>query len=276
MAFGLPADKKTLSYGSYLRVGELTALQKLLSDPPRHDELLFIIIHQVFELWFKQLLHELDAVVARLQANQPLGAQRLLRRCIEIERVLIQQITVLETMTPNDFLTFRDHLMPASGFQSAQFRYLETICGASSARHLETFPEGTPERAELERRMQAPTLSSAFFDMLRARGFELPAGNEEAQRNARVAELVRVYQEPDTHYELYLLCEAMVEFDELFTLWRVHHVQMVERMIGAKPGTGGSAGVAYLRGTLDRKFFPELWELRTYLSDKSDWSDRSD
>lgn len=270
MAFGLPADQEKLSYGSYLQVGELIELQKLQSDPPRHDELLFIIIHQVFELWFKQLLHELDAIAGRLQANEPLGAQRLFRRCIEIERVLIQQLTVLETMTPNDFLTFRDHLMPASGFQSAQFRFLEAACGVPSGRHLQTFAEGSPERRELERRIGAPTIATSFFAMLRKRGLDVPDGAGDAERERRVKELVRIYQQPDSYYDLYLLCEAMVEFDELFTLWRVHHMQMVERMIGSKPGTGGSAGVSYLRGTLDRKFFPELWELRTYLSDRTD------
>lgn len=240
MAFGLPADETKLSYGSYLHVDDLTSLQKMLSDPPQHDELLFIIIHQVYELWFKQLLHELEAILARLRAGEALGAQRLLRRCIEIERVLIQQLTVLETMTPNDFLTFRDHLMPASGFQSGQFRQLEKLCGSD--------------------------LFGGFLEMLRARGFELPAGDEDAARLARVRELVRIYQRPDGQYDLYLLCEALVEFDELFMLWRVHHVQMVERMIGSKPGTGGSSGVSYLRSTLDRKFFPELWEVRSFLS----------
>lgn len=234
MAFG--SDETKLSYGSYLKVDELIGLQNLLSDPPRHDELLFIIIHQVYELWFKQLLHELDAVEHRLADDAPLGAQRIFRRCIEIERVLIQQLTVLETMTPNDFLKFRDHLMPASGFQSVQFRSLEKKCR-----------EGVIE---------------GFNGMLRRRGFELKEGE-------RARELVRIYQDPDAHYDLYLLSEAMVEFDELFTLWRVHHVQMVERMIGSKPGTGGSPGVAYLRTTLDRKFFPDLWELRTHLSDKT-------
>jgi tryptophan 2,3-dioxygenase len=245
MSFGLPQDEAKLSYGSYLHVDDLIGLQKLLSDPPRHDELLFIVIHQVYELWFKQLLHELQAIVGRLEAGEPLGAQRLLRRCIEIERVLIQQLTVLETMTPNDFLTFRDHLMPASGFQSIQFRSLEKLCGSQ--------------------------LFEVFLDLMRGRGFTLPAGAEEEQRLARVRELVRIYQEPDRNYDLYLLCEAMVEFDEQFMLWRVHHVQMVERMIGSKPGTGGSPGVSYLRSTLDRKFFPELWELRTYLSDKASY-----
>ena len=269
MAFGLPSDQQKLSYGSYLQVGHLTGLQKLMSDPPRHDEMLFIVIHQVFELWFKQLLHELDAIVGRLDADEPLGAHRLFRRCIEIERVLIQQLTVLETMTPNDFLTFRDHLMPASGFQSVQFRCLEAVCGVPSERHLETFGVGTPEHGELTRRIEGPTIAAAFFGMLRRRGLRAPMGVDEASHTARVQELVRIYQKPDDHYDLYMLSESMVEFDELFTLWRVHHMQMVERMIGSKPGTGGSAGVSYLRSTLDRKFFPELWELRSYLSDKA-------
>jgi tryptophan 2,3-dioxygenase len=124
-------------------------------------------------------------------------------------------------------------------------------------------------RTELERRLNQPTIADSFFEMLRGRGFGVPAGADERARFERVKELVRIYQSPDDHFDLYLLCEAMVEFDELFTLWRVHHVQMVERMIGSKPGTGGSEGVTYLKTTLDRKFFPELWELRTYLSDKS-------
>lgn len=268
MAFGLTRDEPKLSYGSYLRVDDLIGLQNLLSQPARHDEMLFIIIHQVFELWFKQLLHELDAIVERLKADEPLGAQRLFRRCIEIERVLIQQLTVLETMTPNDFLTFRDHLMPASGFQSAQFRYLEATCGVPCERHLESFPKDSFEHGELSRRMSGPSVSAAFFEMLRARGADAPAGSSPQDHNRRVAALVKIYQAPDADYAVYLLCESMVEFDELFTLWRAHHVQMVERMIGSKPGTGGSAGVAYLRGTLDRKFFPELWELRTFLSER--------
>lgn len=270
MAFGISSDEPKVSYGSYLQVSELIKLQKLMSDPARHDEMLFIVIHQVFELWFKQLLHELDAIVGKLDAGEPLPAQRMFRRCIEIERVLIQQLTVLETMAPNDFLTFRDHLMPASGFQSAQFRYLEAVCGVPTERHLATFEPGSAEHGELTKRISGPTIVSSFFRLLQSRGFDTPVGKDEASHEKRVRELVRIYQEPDAHYDLYLLCEAMVEFDELFLLWRVHHMQMVERMIGSKPGTGGSAGVSYLRSTLDRKFFAELWELRSYLSDKSD------
>ncbi|HEY0810346.1 MAG TPA: tryptophan 2,3-dioxygenase family protein [Longimicrobiales bacterium] len=270
MAFGIPDPKEPkLTYGSYLGIDELTNLQNLKSDPARHDELLFIIIHQVYELWFKQLLHELDAIVVELQENDTLGASRLLRRCIEIERVLIQQVLVLETMTPNDFLTFRDHLMPASGFQSVQFRSLEAVCGVRNPAALKQFAEGTPARAALEKRLNAPTIIQAFYDVLRKRGFDLPEGDDDVTHERRVRQLVQLYLKPDERYDLYMLAESLVEFDELFTLWRVHHVQMVERMIGSKPGTGGSAGVAYLKTTLDRKFFPELWELRTYLSDIS-------
>jgi tryptophan 2,3-dioxygenase len=267
MAFGIPdSQEPRLTYGSYLKVEELTDLQQLESDPPRHDEMLFIIIHQVYELWFKQLLHELDAIVGKLHAGDPLGASRLLRRCIEIERVLIQQVLVLETMAPNDFLTFRDHLMPASGFQSAQFRCLEALCGMRNPASVEQFAAGTVARQALEQRLAAPSLTSALYDLLRARGFALPEGEGGEAREQRVRQLARIYQRPDDWYDLYLLAEALIEFDELFTLWRLHHVQMVERMIGSKPGTGGSAGVAYLKTTLDRKFFPELWELRSHLS----------
>jgi tryptophan 2,3-dioxygenase len=271
--FGIPAGdhEPTLTYGGYLQVGHLVKLQALQSDPPQHDELLFIIIHQVYELWFKQLLHELDAVLGRLGDDQALGAHRLLRRCFEIQRVLIEQITVLETMTPNDFLTFRDRLMPASGFQSAQFRAIEFLCGRRDERHLRMFDEGSDEHAMLRARMEGPTLGDAYFDLLRRRGFELPgtAGADEPTRRreheARLRALARLYMAPDEHYDLYLLTEAMLEFDASFHLWRLRHIVMVERMIGAKPGTGGSEGVAYLASTLKGKFFPELWEVRSQL-----------
>jgi tryptophan 2,3-dioxygenase len=166
--------------------------------------------------------------------------------------------------------------MPASGFQSAQFRAIEFTCGLKNPRHLEHYEPGTRERAELETRLTAPTLGESFYALLRRRGFDLPSGDgavlvgaDDPARERRVRELVRLYQHPDDHYSLYLLAEALVEFDEMFSLWRLHHVEMVERMIGSKPGTGGSEGVAYLRLTLGRKFFPELWELRSYLSTRS-------
>lgn len=271
MAFGITPDagEQQLTYGSYLRIPELLSLQQLLSDPPQHDELLFITIHQVYELWFKQLLHELDAVVSRVDADEVLGAHRLLRRCIEIQRVLIEQINILETMTPNDFLTFRDRLMPASGFQSAQFRELEFLAGLKDPEQLKNHTAGTLAYAALTNRLAAPTLGERFFALIERRGVAATDGSSESGPDARMRALLRIYQNPSSFYDLYLLAEALIEFDEMFYLWRLRHVAMVERMIGSKPGTGGSEGVAYLRSTLNRKFFPELWELRTHLSGKT-------
>jgi tryptophan 2,3-dioxygenase len=278
MSFGLPprADEEPrLTYGGYLKIRELISLQHLLTDPPQHDEMLFIIIHQVYELWFKELLHELDTIIERLDANQPLAAHRLVRRCIEIERVLVSQIDVLETMMPVDFLAFRDHLMPASGFQSHQFRELEYVSGLKDPRFLKNYDVGSEERALLETRLAGPTLVDAFYAMLRRHGFNLPeeatAGVEDrdADEAQRMAELKRIYQDAEKHYALFLLTESLIEYDEMFSMWRLRHIKMVERMIGSKTGTGGSEGAAYLKKTVERKFFPELWELRTYLSKRS-------
>jgi tryptophan 2,3-dioxygenase len=274
MSFGLPygKDEERLTYGGYLKVRELIALQDLLSDPPHHDETLFIIIHQVYELWFKQLLHELDTIVERLDKDETLAAHRLLRRCIEIQRVLINQVGILETMTPMDFLAFRDHLRPASGFQSSQFRELETLSGLKDPRYLKSYEQGTDEYNRIEARLGQPSLGDAFYDLLRRRGFNLPADSSGARdgdrarepHEQRIRELLRIYQDADHHYDLFLLAESLVEYDEMFTLWRLRHVKMVERIIGGKTGTGGSEGAAYLMKTVERKFFPELWELRNY------------
>jgi tryptophan 2,3-dioxygenase len=273
MSFGLPPpeDEPRLTYGGYLRVRDLVSLQRLHSDPAHHDETLFIIIHQVYELWFKQLLHEVDAIIARLDSDETLAAHRLLRRCIEIERVLVNQVAVLETMTPMDFLAFRDHLRPASGFQSYQFRELEYVSGLKDRRFMKNYESGSDEHARLEARLAAPTLNDAFYAMLRRRGFNLPEGAEgddrslEAARDQRVAELRRIYEGADKHYDLFLLAESLIEYDEMFALWRLRHIKMVERMIGSKTGTGGSEGATYLKKTVERKFFPELWETRTLL-----------
>ena len=277
MSFGLPLreDDDRLTYGDYLKVRELISLQELKSDPAQHDETLFIVIHQVYELWFKQLLHEIDAIIDRLNRDEPLSAHRLLRRVIEIERVLISQVAVLETMTPMDFLAFRDHLMPASGFQSAQFRELEFVSGLKERRYLKSYMEENGDRARLEARLDQPTLGDAFYNLLRRRGFDLPVEPDaEAEGGAgeprkTIRELMRIYHEADRHYDLFLLAESLIEYDESFSLWRLRHIKMVERMIGTKSGTGGSEGAAYLKKTVERAFFPDLWELRTYLSKKS-------
>ena len=266
MAFGLrPEDGAPgLDYGGYLQLPALLELQQPMSEPAHHDELLFIVIHQVYELWFKQILHELDTVVTAMDEDDALEAQRLLRRCIEIQRLLVSQISVLETMTPNDFLKFRDHLRPASGFQSAQFRAIEFRSGMRRRGHLENATG--EQRRMLERRLEQPTLLDAFWALLERRGFDTDAGaDEEATKARRVRALVDVYEQSARHRDLYLLAEALIEYDEMFTVWRVRHVAMAERMIGAKPGTGGSEGVSYLRSTTEHRFFPELWEVRSHL-----------
>ncbi len=248
-----------LTYGSYLRVPELLALQRPLSAPEHHDEMLFIIIHQVYELWFKQLLHELEAVLKSLRDDHLLKTAKEFGRIHAIQRLLEAQVDILETMTPQEFNAFRDNLRPASGFQSLQFREIEFLGGlkgTDALKHLEATPQ---DKARLERRLNETTLPDAVYGLLKRRGFRVDTHDE------RIASLRKIYEESDKHYDLYLLMENLIEFDERFLLWRSRHILMVERMIGSKMGTGGSLGVAYLATTLGRKFFPELWEVRTYL-----------
>jgi len=259
-----------LTYEGYLRVPELISLQGCLSDPPHHDELLFIITHQAYELWFKQILWELEGAVASMGADDPRRATHLLRRAAAIERFLVQQIHVLETMTPVDFLGFRDRLNPASGFQSVQFREVEFLSGAKKESILGEFQDDPGALARLRRRLDEPSLDDAFRALARRRGFDQPEGEDAEAASARATALAGIYQEERQHPELYDLAEALLEHDELIQLWRFHHVRMVERMIGGKPGTGGSEGVAYLRGTLGKKFFPDLWNLRTRLRKPTD------
>jgi tryptophan 2,3-dioxygenase len=254
----------SLTYGSYLHVPELLELQRPVSEPAHHDELLFILIHQVYELWFKQMLHELDAAVRFFDAGDLLRVGKAFRRIHAIQRVLEQQVDVLETMTPQDFNAFRDELNPASGFQSTQFREIEFRCGLrmgeDALRHLEPT---AAERARLERRLREPTLYDALKGYLGRQGFA--AGDHDALLET----FKTIYQHEETHYALYLVLEDLIEFDERVLLWRGRHVRMVERMIGMKPGTGGSLGAKYLETTLQRRFFPELWEVRTVLGGSS-------
>ena len=264
-----------LTYSSYLKVPELLRLQELQSTPPRHDELLFIIIHQTYELWFKELLHDLDAVVRSLRAvadhpdsrDEVYEAARLLRRCTEIMRVLVTQFTILETMLPTHFLAFREKLEPASGFQSEQFRELEFLCGLKDEKMLQHHTGVPEEHARLARRLQEPSLHDVFFDALRALGkLKEQTNATDAERFEARANAVRdIYQDERNFRDWIDVCERLTEFDELVVGWRLRHVQMVERTIGFKTGTGGSAGSSYLRLTLDKKFFPELWEARTML-----------
>src|SRR5579863_3253291 len=271
----VPHDDQ-LTYSSYLKVPELLELQHPQSIPEHHDELLFIIVHQTYELWFKELLHDLDAVVANLQAagtnpasrDEVYEAARLLRRCTEITRVLVEQFTILETMLPTHFLAFRGKLEPASGFQSEQFRELEFLCGLKDEKMLR-YHKPTPEaHAQLERRLRDPSLHDVFFAALRAMGklAELSEGATERERfEARARAVQSLYQDDRHHRDWIDVCERLTEFDELVVSWRLRHIQLVERTIGVNMGTGGSAGASYLKLTLEKKFFPELWEARTLL-----------
>jgi tryptophan 2,3-dioxygenase len=252
-----------LSYNKYLKVRELLDLQETLSDPLSHDELLFIIIHQTYELWFKQILHEIDATIGWLNEDRAFRANHSLRAVTAIEKVLVGQIHVLESMAQIGFLEFRDKLNPASGFQSMQFRELEFASGQKDERLLESFREDEFAYARLSERFAAPSLADAFWARLARSGF--PA----ATHDERVTAIVEILTHPEKNADHFIMQDLLIEHDENIALWRSHHVLMVERMLGMKPGTGGSEGVGYLAKTLTKKFFPELWEARTHLKVRS-------
>ncbi len=253
-----------LTYGGYLRLEQLLGAQQLESEPPAHDELLFITIHQVYELWFKQLLHEAtsarDAMLAESTIEGLWWAQHLLQRMHVVERVLVHQIDVLETMTPQDFLQFRQTLAPASGFQSVQFRELEFISGAKDPGFVERFKAmSEEEERRLRRRLEEPTLWDAFVNVLDQRG--LPVGGDEEI----ITSLRQAAHDRASYADVWALAEALLQHDELAAAWRARHVVMVERMIGAKTGTGGSSGAEYLQTRLAIRYFPLLWQLRSRL-----------
>jgi tryptophan 2,3-dioxygenase len=290
------AGTPVLNYSRYLHLTELLDLQHLQSSPPQHDELLFIIVHQVYELWFKELLHDLDEAVACLKAstaasgssphrpscdrgrgpenagsegehpaglNEVYEAARMLRRCTEIMRLLIDQFTILETMLPTHFLAFRGKLDAASGFQSEQFCEIEFICGQKDERVL----HHVSDNAKLMRRLREPSLHDVFFQALRTIS-EPPgtSGSKEEEHDARVQVICDLYRSEHQHRDWIDVCERLIEFDELVLSWRLRHILLAERMIGMRTGTGGSLGSMYLRRTLDKRFFPELWEARSILA----------
>jgi tryptophan 2,3-dioxygenase len=249
-----------LTYGSYLRLPELLAQQVPQVVPPAHDELLFITVHQVYELWFKQLLHELTAARDAMSLAETWRARHLLQRAQVVERLLVSQVDVLETMTPQDFLEFRSALAPASGFQSVQFRELEFLSGVKDPRFVTRLRDLTEsERERLARRLAEPTLWDAYTELLSSRG--LPAATDDQI----LASLVAVARDRASHDDLWQLAEALLTHDEMAALWRARHVQMVERQIGTKSGTGGSTGAPYLHQRVPMQYYPLLWELRDWL-----------
>jgi tryptophan 2,3-dioxygenase len=264
-----------LSYNKYLRVQDLLNLQDCLSSPAHHDELLFITVHQAYELWFKQILHELDAAIQLLEEDRVPAATRAVNRIVAIEKLLVNQIHILESMTPISFLAFRDELNPASGFQSMQFREIEFSSGLKDRTILREFASDEFANERLQARMSGPTLADCFYRVLQRRGLTapLPAADADSAEQkkayeARTKAVLEILTHFEQRYEEFQLAEALLEHDEYFALWRSHHIKMVERMVGAKRGTGGSEGIGYLKTTLDKKFFPEVWEARTYLDVK--------
>jgi tryptophan 2,3-dioxygenase len=222
---------------------------------------LFIVVHQVYELWFKEILFELETVRSMMVEGALRRARHYLQRVHTIEQVMIAQLPVLESMSPQDFLEFRTQLAPASGFQSVQFREIEFISGLKDESYMERVSLDENERERMERRLAEPTLWDAFCSAMGARGLPMPAGDLEARRTS----LLAIAKDRDSYAEEFDLSEALLVHDQNFTMWRQRHVLMVERQIGTKSGTGGSTGAPYLRSTLDKRFYPELWDLRSYL-----------
>ncbi len=258
-----------VTYSSYLKLDELLALQQPLSEGPEHDETLFIVIHQIYELWFKELLHEIDYLKGLFARQDTPRALHTLKRVLTILKVVVAQIDVLETMTPLEFLTFRARLESGSGFQSFQFRELEFALGVKNPDALTRYPAGSETRLRLERRMANPTLWDSFLHFLAAKGHPVPADllNRDVTRPVESAPalkpiLIDVYRRDPV---LTSLCERLVDLDEGIQEWRYRHVKMVQRTIGTKHGTGGSEGASYLMTTLNKPIFPDLWAIRSDL-----------
>ncbi len=258
-----------VTYSDYLKLDELLALQQPLSDGPEHDETLFIVVHQVYELWFKEILHELDYLETLLARHDTARSLHTLKRVLTILKVVVAQIDVLETMTPLDFLSFRERLEKGSGFQSFQFREIEFVLGIKDRAAVERYPAGGDHRRRLERRMAQPTVWDAFLKFLKGEGYDVPRALLERDVTQPIAPaqelhplLIDVYR---NNPMVRSICERLVDLDEGLQEWRYRHVKMVQRTIGTRGGTGGSEGAGYLMKTLDRPAFPDLWAIRTEL-----------
>lgn len=258
-----------LTYSRYLQLDKLLDLQRVRSVPPEHDELLFIVIHQVYELWFKLLLHEFDKVKRDLSTNDLFGAVATVKRIRTVLKTLVGQLDILETMTPMSFTAFRDRLETASGFQSWQYREVEFVLGFKRPKMVEAFEAGSAQRRRLEQRLAERSVVDHFYDFLEQQGVEIP--RELRERDVRQPAgpdgrvqlgVLRLYRErPDVA----ILFELMTDLDEGLQEWRYRHVKLAERAIGNKRGTGGSTGVEYLKQSLFRPVFHDLWAIRERL-----------
>jgi len=264
-----------LSYAGYLRLPELLAQQRPLSSPPHHDEMLFIIQHQVAELWIKQLVHELTAAIRFVQGDELDPCFKILSRVKLIQMQLFEQWAVLETLTPSEYLEFRGVLGNASGFQSFQYRRLEFLLGNKNRDAMRVFAHDPVLHGELNANLEAPSLYDEFLRHLARRGFLVPQEctnrdwSEPHRRNEGLVKVIReIYEDPREHWDAYEMCEKLVDVEEYFQLWRFRHMKTVERIIGFRPGTGGSSGVGFLKQALELTFFPELLAARTGLSQR--------
>ncbi|HYV38961.1 MAG TPA: tryptophan 2,3-dioxygenase family protein [Gemmataceae bacterium] len=259
-------DPKPLTYASYLQLETLLTLQQPRSTPPEHDEMLFIVAHQTYELWFKLLLHEFDKMCKDFKADKLFDALATFKRARTVMKVLVEQIDILETMTPTSFASFRDRLETASGFQSSQFRELEFLLGYKRSAMLQFQTPGTVAYAKLVERLQQPSVVDCFYSFLEGHGVTIPAELRQrdptlpAVANEQVAEGILQLYKTQPHMEI--LFELMTDFDEGFQEWRYRHIKLVERTIGSKQGTGGSLGVEFLKKSLFLPIFADLWAIR--------------
>ena len=259
-----------LSYAGYLHLDRLLSAQQRLSDPPHHDEMLFIVQHKVSELWMKLMIHEFKAALAHLR-NDELGAcQKIFARCKSVLRQLTEMWSVLETLTPSEYMQFREILGPSSGFQSLQYRTIEFLLGNKNAAMLKVFAHDEQASAELRQVLEAPGLYDEALRYLARHGHTVPARHIERDWSiAHVSDpallpvFERIYEDTDAHWAAYHLCEDLVDLESNFQLWRFRHMRTVMRIIGFKRGTGGSSGVGFLKQALELTFFPELFEVRT-------------
>ena len=255
-----------LTYPNYLKLDELLNLQQARSDPPEHDETLFIVIHQVYELWFKLLLHEFDKIVRDFSTGDLFSVIHTFKRVRMVMKTLVGQLDVLETMTPISFTSFRDRLDTASGFQSSQFRELEYVLGYKRPDMLPYHKDDAPRYPQLLRRLNEPSLVDHFYDFLEGQGVSIPEGLRSKDPSAETEPSERVqdgiYQLYRTKPSLAILFELMTDVDEGLQEWRYRHIKLVERTIGEKRGTGGSLGIAFLKESLFKPIFPDLWAIR--------------
>ena len=270
---GIETDlRDRLSYGGYLHLDELLSAQQPLSNPPHHDEMLFIIQHQVAELWMKLVVHELRAAIVHLNADELDPCLKILARVKQVQRQLFEQWAVLETLTPSEYLEFRHVLGPSSGFQSLQYRLVEFLLGNKNADMIRVFAHDPAQQAVLQAALEAPSLYDEFLRYLARHGHAVPwvctqrDFTQPHQRNAELVQVFRqIYEDTERYWADYHMCEQLVDVEESFQLWRFRHMKTVERIIGFRRGTGGSSGVGFLRQALDLTFFPELLEVRTVI-----------